>query len=132
MGNVIGIDLGTTNTAVSVVVDGRPKMLEDSHGYKVLPSIVWVGDDGTIKVGQQCKSLLVTEPERTAFAVKRLLGRQFSSPEVADADARTGYAIRESDDGGCLVELTSGTFSPLEISSILTLTLTANSPYSPI
>ncbi|MEC9390604.1 MAG: Hsp70 family protein [Myxococcota bacterium] len=117
MGNVIGIDLGTTNTAVSVVVDGRPKMLEDSHGYKVLPSIVWVGDDGTIKVGQQCKSLLVTEPERTAFAVKRLLGRQFSSPEVADADARTGYAIREAEDGGCLVELTSGTFSPLEISS---------------
>ena len=117
MGNVIGIDLGTTNTAVSVVVDGRPQMLEDSHGYKVLPSVVWVGDDGSIKVGQQCKSLLVTEPERTAFAVKRLLGRHFSSSEVADADARTGYSIREAEDGSCLVELSSGTFTPIEISA---------------
>ena len=117
MGNVIGIDLGTTNTAVSVLTDGRPRMLEDSHGYKVLPSIVWVGDDGSVKIGQQCKSLLVTEPERTAFAVKRLLGRRFSSAEVRDADARTGYVIREAEDGGCLVELTSGTFTPVEISA---------------
>ena len=117
MGHVIGIDLGTTNTAVSVVVDGRPKMLEDSHGYKVVPSVVWVGDDGTIKVGQQCKSLLVTDPSRTAFAVKRLIGRLHGSPEAEDADPRVGYDIERADDGGCLVALESGTFTPVEISA---------------
>ena len=117
MGHVIGIDLGTTNTAVSVVVDGRPKMLEDSHGYKVVPSVVWVGDDGTVKVGQQCKSLLVTDPSRTAFAVKRLIGRHFGSPEALDADPRVGYDIGEAEDGGCLVALESGTFTPIEISA---------------
>ena len=117
MGHVIGIDLGTTNTAVSVVVDGRPKMLEDSHGYKVVPSVVWVGDDRTIKVGQQCKSLLVTDPSRTAFAVKRLIGRLHGSPEAEDADPRVGYDIERADDGGCLVALESGTFTPVEISA---------------
>jgi len=117
MGNVIGIDLGTTNTAVSVVQDGRPVMLEDSHGYKVVPSIVWIGDDGSVKVGQQCKSLLVTDPSRTAFAVKRLLGRRFGSPEVADADPRVGYSINEASDGTCLVELESGTLTPVEVSA---------------
>jgi hypothetical protein len=117
MSNVIGIDLGTTNTAVSVLVDGRPIMLEDSHGYKVLPSVVWVSDEGEIKVGQQCKSLLVTDPTRTAFAVKRLIGRHFASPEVADADPRTGYTIAEAPDGGCLVELSSGTYTPVEVSA---------------
>ncbi len=117
MGHVIGIDLGTTNTAVSVVVDGRPKMLEDEHGYKVVPSIVWVGDDGTVKVGQQCKSLLVTDPRRTAFAVKRLIGRHFGSPEALDADPRVGYDIAEAPDGGCLVELESGTLTPIEVSA---------------
>ena len=105
MGHVIGIDLGTTNTAVSVVVDGRPKMLEDSHGYKVVPSVVWVGEDGTVKVGQQCKTYLVTDPGRTAFAVKRLIGRHFGSPEVVDADPRVGYDITEADDGTCLVKM---------------------------
>jgi len=117
MGHVIGIDLGTTNTAVSILVDGRPKMLEDSHGYKVVPSVVWVGDDGTIKVGQQCKSYLVTDPGRTAFAVKRLLGRHFGSPEVVDADPRVGYDIGKAEDGTCLVELESGTLTPVEVSA---------------
>jgi molecular chaperone DnaK len=117
MGHVIGIDLGTTNTAVAVLVDGRPKMLEDEHGYKVVPSIVWVGDDGEVKVGQQCKSLLVSDPPRTAFAVKRLLGRRFSSDEVTDARPRMGYAIGEAEDGTCLVELSSGTLTPEEVSA---------------
>lgn len=117
MGHVIGIDLGTTNTAVAVLVDGRPKMLEDEHGYKVVPSVVWVGDNGEVKVGQQCKSLLVTDPPRTAFAVKRLLGRRFSSAEVTDARPRMGYAIGEAEDGTCLVELNSGTLSPAEVSA---------------
>ena len=117
MGNVIGIDLGTTNTAVSVLKDGRPRMLEDSHGYKVVPSIVWIGDDGQIKVGQQCKALLVTDPARTAFAVKRILGRHFSSQEVNDAHARVGYNILPDDDGGCLVELRSETLTPVQVSA---------------
>ena len=117
MGTIIGIDLGTTNTAVSVVVDGKPKVLQDAHGYKVLPSMVWVGDDGTVKVGQQCKSLWVTDPGRTAFAVKRLIGRRFGSPEVVDADPRVGYIIGEAPDGSCLVELESGTLTPVEVAA---------------
>ena len=76
MGNVIGIDLGTTNTAVSVVTDGRPRILEDAHGYKVVPSVVWIGDDGSVMSwslscggpdGSTIRSLV--EP------VKRLAGR---------------------------------------------------------
>ena len=117
MGNVIGIDLGTTNTAVSVLTDGRPRMLEDARGYKVVPSVVWVGGDGEVKVGQACKSLLITDPAHTAFSVKRLLGRRYEAPEVQEAKDRVGYGISEADDGTCMVDLGPVSLSPVEVSA---------------
>jgi molecular chaperone DnaK len=117
MGRAIGIDLGTTNTAVAVLDGGRPRVLEDSKGYMVLPSVVWIGDSGETVVGQAAKNLLLTDPERTAYAVKRVLGRHFDSDEVADARRKVGYEIVEAQDGSCLIEMAQGNISPVELSA---------------
>ena len=79
MGTTIGIDLGTTNTAIAVLTDGRPRVLEDEKGYKVLPSCVSIKADGSFTVGQAAKSLIITEPDRTVYAAKRLLGRRYDT-----------------------------------------------------
>jgi len=117
MGRVIGIDLGTTNTVVAVLDDGRPRVLEDSKGYKVLPSTVWLGDDGEVIVGHAAKSLVLTDPTRTAYAVKRLLGRHFDSDEVKDARRKVGYDIAATPDGTCMVQMEHGHVTAVELSA---------------
>ena len=117
MGRAIGIDLGTTNTAVAVLEDGRPRVLEDAKGYKVLPSVVWLGDDGDTVVGQGAKNLLLTDPGRTAYAVKRVLGRHFDSDEVSDARRKVGYEITQAPDGTCLIDTAQGPLTPVEFSA---------------
>ena len=96
MGKAIGIDLGTTNTAVAVLVDGRPRVLEDEKGYKVLPSCVAFKGDGSRIVGQAARNLIITQPEDTAYAVKRLMGRRFDSPEVAEVQKLVSLLVQES------------------------------------
>ena len=113
MGKAIGIDLGTTNTAVAVLVDGRPRVVEDEKGYKVLPSCVSLKADGRFIVGQAARNLVITDPERTCYAVKRIMGRRFDSAEVALARERMAYEIIEAADGLCEVRLVDQAFSPV-------------------
>lgn len=117
MGKSIGIDLGTTNTAVAVLLDGRPRVLEDDKGYKVLPSCVSLKADESFVVGQSARNLVLTRPHRTAFAVKRLMGRRFDSPEVEQVRRLVGYEIAPADDGSCRVKLGDTWFTPIQLSA---------------
>ncbi len=119
MGKTIGIDLGTTNTVVAVLQDGRPKVLEDDKGYKVLPSCVaWKGDSRYI-VGQPAKNLILTQPDRTVYAVKRLVGRRYDDPAVVQAMKRMAYRIDPAPDGTTQVLLGDVVLTPVEVSSII-------------
>ena len=80
MAKVIGIDLGTTNSCVAVMEGSAPKVIENSEGARTTPSIVAFTDDGERLVGQPAKRQAVTNPERTFFAIKRLIGRTFDDP----------------------------------------------------
>jgi molecular chaperone DnaK len=119
MGKAIGIDLGTTNTAVAVLVDGRPRVLEDEKGYKVLPSCVAFKGDGSRIVGQAARNLIITQPENTAYAVKRLMGRRFDSPEVAEVQKLVSYKIAASEDGMCKIRVGEDWYTPLQISAFI-------------
>ncbi len=119
MGKSIGIDLGTTNTAVAVILDGRPKVLEDEKGYKVLPSCVSWKDEGRYVIGQSAKNLVLSAPDRTVYAIKRLIGRRFDSVEVQRTRERVGFGIQQADDGGVLVKLGEEVLSPSEVASVI-------------
>ena len=82
MGKVIGIDLGTTNSCVALMEGGAPQIIANAEGARTTPSMVAFTDTGEKLVGQIAKRQAVTNPERTVFAVKRLIGRKFASPEV--------------------------------------------------
>ena len=82
MGKIIGIDLGTTNSCVSVLEGGKPRVIENAEGGRTTPSIVAYTDDNEILVGQSAKRQAVTNPQNTLFAVKRLIGRRFKDDVV--------------------------------------------------
>ena len=82
MSKIIGIDLGTTNSCVAIMDGGDPKVIENSEGNRTTPSIVAFSDSGERLVGQIAKRQSVTNPTKTLFAIKRLIGRKFSDPEV--------------------------------------------------
>ena len=119
MGRVIGIDLGTTNTAVAVILNDRPKVLEDERGYKVLPSCLSAKGDGRFIVGHAAYNLILTRPGRTVYATKRLIGRRFDSPEVTAARKRMQYQIREAPDGGVQVQVGDAWMTPTEVAAII-------------
>src|SRR5947207_16014530 len=89
MAKVIGIDLGTTNSCVAVMEGATPKVIENAEGARTTPSIVAFTDDGERLVGQPAKRQAVTNPERTIFAVKRLIGRRYDDPMV-EKDKKLG------------------------------------------
>ena len=117
MGRAIGIDLGTTNTAVAIIRDGRPRILEDDKGYNVFPSCISLSDDGSFLIGRTAKSVVLTQPERTAYAIKRLIGRHFDSNEVLTAQRRVSYLIEEAKDGTCEIVLGEQRMTPVDISA---------------
>ena len=119
MGRIIGIDLGTTNTAVAVLQDGRPRVIEDDRGYKVLPSVVSARGEGRFIVGQAAHNLILTSPDRTVYATKRLIGRRFDSPDVQRARERLQYQIKEGPDGMVLVRVGDEWMSPAEVAAVI-------------
>ncbi len=119
MGRIIGIDLGTTNTAVAVITDGRPRVIEDERGYKVLPSVVSSRGEGRFIVGQAAHDLILTSPDRTVYASKRLMGRRFDSPEVQKAMQRLQYQLSEAADGGVLIKVGDEWMTPPEVAAIV-------------
>src|SRR6267142_1216010 len=99
MGKVIGIDLGTTNSCVAVMEGKTPKVIENAEGMRTTPSIVAFTDDGERLVGQPAKRQAVTNPERTIFAVKRLIGRRYDDPMVEKDKKLVPYKIVRAGNG---------------------------------
>jgi len=119
MGKVIGIDLGTTNTAVAVMEGGRPRVLEDEKGYNVFPSCVSLSDKNEPIVGHPAKTLIMTRPDRTVYAIKRLMGCRFDSARVQQVKRRVGYDISEAPDGGCMITLGDQQVTPIDVSAMV-------------
>ncbi|MDO7674156.1 MAG: Hsp70 family protein, partial [Reinekea forsetii] len=105
MGKIIGIDLGTTNSCVSVLEGGKPKVIENSEGDRTTPSIVAYTTDDEILVGQSAKRQAVTNPTNTVYAVKRLIGRRFEDDVVQKDIAMVPYKIVKADNGDAWVEV---------------------------
>src|ERR687893_554970 len=117
MGKVIGIDLGTTNSCVAVMEGTTPKVVENAEGARTTPSIVAFTDDGERLVGQPAKRQAVTNPERTIFAVKRLIGRRYDDPTVEKDKKLVPYKISKAGNGDAWVEVDGKTYSPSQISA---------------
>jgi molecular chaperone DnaK len=117
MGKVIGIDLGTTNSCVAVMEGAQPKVIENSEGARTTPSIVAFTDDGERLVGQPAKRQAVTNPERTFFAIKRLIGRTFEDPMTKKDMGLVPYRIIKASNGDAWVEADGKQYSPSQISA---------------
>ncbi len=117
MGKVIGIDLGTTNSCVAVMDGTQPKVIENSEGARTTPSIVAFTDDGERLVGQPAKRQAVTNPERTFFAIKRLIGRTYDDPLTQKDKGLVPYKIARGDNGDAWVEADGKKYSPSQISA---------------
>ena len=119
MGKVIGIDLGTTNSCVAVMEGKTPKVIENSEGARTTPSIVAFTDDGERLVGQPAKRQAVTNPEKTFFAVKRLIGRRYDDPVVEKDKKLVPYKLVRAGNGDAWVEADGQTYSPSQISAFI-------------
>ncbi|SEQ50512.1 molecular chaperone DnaK [Faunimonas pinastri] len=119
MAKVIGIDLGTTNSCVAVMDGKTAKVIENSEGARTTPSQVAFSDDGERLVGQPAKRQAVTNPTRTIFAVKRLIGRRFDDPKVKQDQSLVPYPIVRADSGDAWVEANSEKYSPSQISAMI-------------
>lgn len=119
MGKVIGIDLGTTNSCVAVMDGKAPKVIENAEGMRTTPSIVAFSDDGERLVGQPAKRQAVTNPERTFFAVKRLMGRRYDDPMVEKDKKLVPYKIAKAGNGDAWVEADGKTYSPSQVSAFI-------------
>ncbi|MES2406627.1 MAG: molecular chaperone DnaK [Pseudomonadota bacterium] len=117
MGKIIGIDLGTTNSCVSVMENGTPKVIENAEGARTTPSIVAYAEDGEILVGAAAKRQAVTNPKNTLYAVKRLIGRRFEEKEVQKDINLMPYSIVKADNGDAWVEVRGKKMSAPEVSA---------------
>ena len=126
MSKIIGIDLGTTNSAVAVMEGGAPKILENAEGNRTTPSIVAMSKGNERVVGLLAKRQSVTNPKNTIFSVKRLIGRKFDDPEVARDAKWLPYDIQRSASGGIEVKLGAEWKSPEEISAMVLAKLKAD------
>lgn len=126
MSKVLGIDLGTTNSAMAVIEIGQPRVLENKEGMRTTPSIVAVGKSGERYVGVTAKRQAVTNPQNTIFSVKRLIGRRFSDEEVQRDKKLLPYEIREGAHGDVEVKLGNEWKKPAEISAMILQKLKAD------
>ncbi|MDB5511185.1 MAG: molecular chaperone DnaK, partial [Enterovirga sp.] len=117
MGKVIGIDLGTTNSCVAVMEGSQPKVIENMEGARTTPSIVAFTDDGERLVGQPAKRQAVTNPDRTFFAIKRLIGRPYDDPMTQKDKALVPYKIVKGGGNDAWVEADGKSYSPSQISA---------------
>ncbi|MDB9746789.1 molecular chaperone DnaK [Candidatus Pelagibacter sp.] len=119
MSKIIGIDLGTTNSCVSIMEGSQPKVLENAEGARTTPSVVAFTDDGEKLVGQPAKRQAVTNPENTIFAVKRLIGRNFEDATVKKDIAAAPFKIVNSEKGDAWIEAKGEKYSPSQISAFI-------------
>jgi len=119
MAKILGIDLGTTNSAMAIVEGGVPKILENAEGARTTPSIVAFSKSGERLVGLLAKRQAVTNPKNTIFSVKRLVGRKFSDAEVRRDKTLLPYEIKESQNGGVEVKINEKWYRPEEVSAMI-------------
>ncbi|RJO65260.1 MAG: molecular chaperone DnaK [Myxococcales bacterium] len=119
MGKVIGIDLGTTNSCVSVMEQGEPVVIANSEGSRTTPSMVAFTEQGERLVGQIAKRQAITNPENTIYAIKRLVGRVYDSPEVKKAQGMVPYKITRASNNDAWVRVNDKDYSPPEISAMI-------------
>ena len=117
MGKIIGIDLGTTNSCVSVMEGGKPKVIENSEGARTTPSVVAYAEDGEILCGAPAKRQAVTNAKNTLFAIKRLIGRRFEEKEVQKDIDMMPYTIAKADNGDAWVEVRGKKIAPPQVSA---------------
>ncbi len=126
MAKILGIDLGTTFSAMAVVEGGKPKIIENSEGERTTASIVAFSKNGERLVGTLARRQAVTNPKNTIYSVKRLIGRKFSDPEVQKDKKLLSYEIREDSNGGVEVKMGDNWYKPQEISAMLLQKLKAD------
>ncbi len=126
MGKVLGIDLGTTNSCMAIIEGGKPRVIPNAEGANTTPSVVAFTDKGEILVGQAAKRQAVTNPKRTIFSVKRLIGRRFSSKEAQEAISRLPYEVVEGPNGDCRIKIDGKEYTPQEISAKILMKLKAD------
>ncbi|MBC8017895.1 MAG: molecular chaperone DnaK [Verrucomicrobia bacterium] len=119
MSKVIGIDLGTTNSCVSIMEGGEPIVIANSEGSRTTPSMVAISDSGERLVGQQAKRQAVTNPENTLYSIKRLIGRKFDTEAVKKDIAISPFKIVKADNGDAWVEVRGKRYSAPEISAMI-------------
>ena len=117
MGRVIGIDLGTTNSCVAVLEGGEPVVIHNQEGGRTTPSMASWNADGEVVVGAASKRQMVTNPQRTVFGAKRLIGRKATDKEVQDLATRLPYKIVAAKNGDAWVDIAGTPRSPQEISA---------------
>ena len=115
----IGIDLGTTNTAIAALVDGKPVLLTNSKGHTIIPSAIFINKKGKVVVGEKARTSALTSPERGAYAVKRLIGLRHDSVEVQALANRVAYPILPAEDGSCIVEIAGQKLTPVKVASLI-------------
>jgi len=119
MGKIIGIDLGTTNSCVAIMDGGDPQVITNAEGNRTTPSIVAFSDAGERLVGQVAKRQAVTNPSKTLFAIKRLIGRKFTDPEVAKSVEMSPFKIVKGSDSDAVVEVDGKKYAAAEISAMV-------------
>lgn len=119
MSKILGIDLGTTYSAMAVVEHGEPKILENKEGNRTTPSVVALTKNNERLVGVLAKRQLITNPKNTIYSVKRLIGRRFTDPEIQKDKKNMPFEIRESKDGGAEMKMGDKWLRPAEISAMV-------------
>ncbi|NHA63602.1 molecular chaperone DnaK [Helicobacter pylori] len=122
MGKVIGIDLGTTNSAMAVYEGNEAKIIANKEGKNTTPSIVAFTDKGEILVGESAKRQAVTNPEKTIYSIKRIMGLMFNEDKAKEAEKRLPYKIVDRN-GACAVEISGKIYTPQEISAKILMKL---------
>ena len=119
MSKVIGIDLGTTNSCVAVMDGSQAKVIENAEGARTTPSIVAFTEGGERLVGQAAKRQAVTNPDKTVFEAKRLIGRKFTSKEVSEFTKVAPFKIASSSNGDAWIKVGDREMAPEEISALV-------------
>ncbi|NOZ84250.1 MAG: molecular chaperone DnaK [Epsilonproteobacteria bacterium] len=126
MSKVLGIDLGTTNSCMAIMQSGEPKVITNSEGTRTTPSIVAFTDKGERLVGQAAKRQAITNPSKTIFSIKRLIGRHYDSEEVKDAKKRLPYKLIQGPGNDCRIKIDGKSLSTQEISAAILQKLKAD------
>ncbi len=119
MSKILGIDLGTTNSAMAIVEGGEPKIIENAEGVRTTPSIVAISKANERLVGQLAKRQSVTNPQNTIYGIKRFMGHRFDDKEVQKDKSAAPYSVEKSEDGGVKIKLRDKLYTPEEISSMI-------------